>query len=174
MFLPVVVLLVLFSQWPGPVVHGQTSSNSLVGSWNATINAPDGSSTFPILLTFHADGTAALVFPGFGDGVGVGAWAQTGDGQFTMTTVSFDQNPPPDKNPLNGYLKIRSSFTVSGNTLSGTGESIQTDTAGSVVDVVTGATITATQIAVEQIGALQGSVKRCPPAGHLVGSGCVK
>jgi hypothetical protein len=40
-----------------------------------------------------------------------------------------------------------------GYTFTGTGESIQTDTAGKVVQHVTGATITATQIAVEQIGA---------------------
>ena len=38
-------------------------------------------------------------------------------------------------------------------TFTGTGESIQTDTAGNVVEHGTGATITSTQIAVEQIGA---------------------
>ena len=42
---------------------------------------------------------------------------------------------------------------MSGKTFTGAGESIQTDTAGNVVQHGTGATITATRIAVEPIGA---------------------
>jgi hypothetical protein len=94
-----------------------------------------------------------LVFPGFGDGVGVGAWVQTGDGQFAMTTLHFDQNPQQSSNPLNGYLKLRASLSVSGNTITGSGESIQTDIAGNVEKHSSGATVTGSQIAVEQIGA---------------------
>ena len=148
---PGVVILVLCSGWRGPVVHGQT--NSLVGSWNATIAVPDGSLTFPFLMAFHADNTVTAVFPGFGDGVGVGAWVQTGAGQFAITTLHFDQNPQTPKDPLNGYLKLRASLSVSGNTFTGAVESIQTDIAGNVMQHVTGATLTATQIAVEQVGA---------------------
>lgn len=154
MFLLVLVILVLFSGTRGPVVHGQTnSSNSLVGSWNLTITSADGSLTFPMLMAFHADGTVTAVFPGFGDGVGVGAWVQTGDAQFAITTLHFDQNPSTPKDPLNGYLKLRGSLSVSGNTFTGTGETILTETAGNVVSHGTGATISGTQIAVEQIGA---------------------
>jgi hypothetical protein len=73
-----------------------------------------------------------------------------------MTTLHFDLNPPPrppGQDPLNGFLKLRYSVTVSGATMSGSAEAIQTDTTGALVKHITGVTLSGTQIGVEQIGA---------------------
>ena len=70
-----------------------------------------------------------------------------------MTTLHFDLNPPPSNNPLNGLLKLSYSISVSGTTMSGAAEGIQTDTTGAVVKDITGVTLSGTQIGVEQIGA---------------------
>ncbi len=152
--LPVLMMLALSSVGRGPA-HGQTSSTSLTGSWNVTVYGPDGSQAFLlVLLTCHPDGTVTAILPGFGDTAGAGTWVATGDGQFAMTTLHFDQNPPPSptRNPLDGFLKLRYSVTVSGATLSGTVEGINLDLTGAVVKDFT-STLSGTQIAVEQIGA---------------------
>ncbi len=149
--LPLSILLALSSGGHRPA-QGQTNSNGLTGSWNVTINGPDGSVILPVLLTCHPDGTVTAVLPGFGDSAGAGAWVSTGNGQFAMTTLHFDQNPPPDKNPLNGLLKLRYSVSVNGSTMSGTAEAVQLDLTGAVVKDATGVTLTGTQIMVEPIG----------------------
>jgi hypothetical protein len=151
-FLPILMMLALSSGGRGPAL-GQTNSTGLTGSWNVTAYGPDGSQVAIVLLTCHADGTVTAVLPGFGDSAGTGAWVSTGNGQFAMTTLHFDLNPPPSKDPLNGLLKLRYSVSVSGNTMSGSAEAVNLDLTGAVVQDTTGITLSGAQIAVEQIGA---------------------
>ena len=153
MLLPVVMMLALASGGHGPA-RGQTSSSSLTGSGLVVATLP-GSTTpgASILLTCHPDGTATAMLPGFGDSAGAGSWASVGDGQFALTTLHYDQNPPPDPMPVIGFFKLRYSVNVSGRAMTGTAEAIQTDVTGAVQDHITGITLTATPISVEQIGA---------------------
>ncbi len=158
MLLAVLIMFALSSAGRGPA-RGQTSSSSLTGSWLVVGTLPGSTSLgLSVLLTCHPDGTATAMMPGFGDSAGAGAWTSTGDGQFAVTTLHYDQNPPPDKMPLNGFLKIRYSLSISNGTLSGTAEGIQTDLTGAVQKDVTGVTVTGTPISVEQIGAPQSTV----------------
>ena len=151
--LPVLIVLALASAGRGPA-RGQTSSSSLTGSWLVAFTFPGATTPgLSVLLTCHPDGTATAMMPGFGDSAGAGAWAATGDGQFAVTTLHYDQNPPPDKNPVIGFLKIRYSVTLSGGNLTGTAEGIQTDLSGNLQKDDTGITVTGTPITVEQIGA---------------------
>jgi len=153
MLLLAVTMVVLASVGHRPA-RGQSSSNSLTGSWFLVATLP-GSTTpgLSVLLTCHPDGTATAMMPGFGDSAGAGSWASAGDGQFTLTTLHYDQNPPPSDMPVIGFLKLRYSVSVSGGSMSGTAEAIQTDLTGALKKDITGITLTATPIAVEQIGA---------------------
>jgi hypothetical protein len=151
--LPLILMLALSSGGRAPA-QGQTNSTGLTGSWNVTLYGPDGNGVAIVLLTCHPDGTGTGILPGFGDSPGAGAWASTGNGQFAMTTLHFDLNPPPDKNPVNGLLKVRYSVSVSGTTMSGSAEFVQLDITGAkVVKDLTGVTLTGVPITVEQIGA---------------------
>ncbi|SPF54723.1 exported hypothetical protein [Candidatus Sulfopaludibacter sp. SbA4] len=44
---------------PARAQVGQGEANGLVGSWRVTVNVtnPPGVPSFPVLMTFHADGT---------------------------------------------------------------------------------------------------------------------
>jgi hypothetical protein len=55
--------------------------------------------------------------------------------------------------PVIGFLKLRYSVSVSGGMMTGTAEAIQTDLTGGLKKDITGITVTATPITVEQIGA---------------------
>jgi hypothetical protein len=151
--LPVLMVLALASAGRGPA-RGQSSSTSLTGSWLVVFTLPGSTNpALSVLLTCHPDGTATAMMPGFGDSAGAGSWTSVGDGQFALTTLHYDQNPPPSATPVIGFLKIRYSLSVSGGTMTGTAEAIKTDLTGVVLDDTAGVNLTATPIAVEQIGA---------------------
>ena len=151
--LPILIALALLSAGSQPAM-GQTGSNTLVGSWFLIFTLPGSSDpALSVLLTCHPDGTATAMMPGFGDSAGAGAWTSAGDGQYALTTLHYDQNPPPSDMPVNGFLKLRYAVSMSGGKISGMAEAIQTDLSGALQKTVSGVSVTGTPILVEQIGA---------------------
>lgn len=153
-FLPLLTMMLALScAAPAPAL-AQTSSTGLTGAWNVTVAGPDGTAVGIILLTCHADGTVVAVLPGFGDSPGTGTWVAAENGRFALTTLHFDLNPPPDPNPVYGFLKVRANVSVSGATMTGSIELVLLDLTG-VVRQNKGfiGTLTATPIAVEPVGA---------------------
>lgn len=135
--LPVLMMFVLSSGGSGPAKGADQAYG------------PDGSPILIILLTCHPDGTVTSVLPGFGDSAGGGS---LGFDRKRAICVD-DLNPPPSADPLNGYLKLRYSVSVSGATMSGSVEAVKLDLTGAVVQDTSGITVTGAAIAVEQIGA---------------------
>lgn len=152
MLLPVSMMLALSSGVRGPA-QGQTSSTTLTGSWNVTAYGPDGKPALITLFTCHPDGTVTAILRASAIALEPALWVSTGNGQFGMTTLHFDLNPPPSNDPLNGFLKLRYSINVSGATMTGSAEAINLDLTGAVLKDTTGITLTGAPIGVEQIGA---------------------
>ena len=88
---------------------GQGQADGMVGSWRVTVNVtdPQGFPSFPVLTTFHADGTVLqtrpLYIPAFGvvETAHFGAWKRINDTQIAATTFSLAQGAPGDV-ALNG------------------------------------------------------------------------
>ena len=88
---------------------GQGQADGMVGSWRVTVNVtdPQGVPSFPVLMTFHADGTVLqtrpLYIPSFGvmETTHFGAWKRINDTQIAATTFSLAQGAPGN-NALNG------------------------------------------------------------------------
>ena len=157
LLLPALALLLLSSVAMRHAAQGQTSSTGLSGSWIGVATLPPGldngagGNTFPIMLAYNSNGTVTMVLGNGGDGVAVGSWVSTANGQFALTTNQFryDNNGNYARNN-----KARISLSVSGNQMSGTVEVVVSDPTGAVQGVIPGITFTATPIAVETIGSM--------------------
>jgi hypothetical protein len=94
---------------PAHAQVGQGQADGMVGSWRVTVNVtdPQGVPSFPVLMTFHADGTLLqtrpLYIPSFGvmETTHFGAWKRLNDTQIAATTFSLAQGAPGN-NALNG------------------------------------------------------------------------
>jgi hypothetical protein len=94
--------------WPAHAQVGQGEANGLVGSWRVTINVtnPPGFPSFPVLMTFHADGTVLQsrlsYIPAFGvlETTAHGGWKRNGS-QILATTYALSQGAPGNA-ALNG------------------------------------------------------------------------
>jgi hypothetical protein len=88
---------------------GQGQADGMVGSWRVTVNVtePQGVPSFPVLTTFHADGTVLqtrpLYIPAFGvlETTHFGGWKRINDTQIAATTFSLAQGAPGNAS-LNG------------------------------------------------------------------------
>jgi hypothetical protein len=86
-------------------------SNSLVGSWQVTVNVaePTGVAPFPAVMSFHADGTMQQSRPYFVpqfaalETAHYGAFKQTGPNQFAVTDLAAIQGAPGNTT-LNGAV----------------------------------------------------------------------
>src|SRR5579864_1207245 len=103
LLLPALAVLLLSSAGMRRVAQGQTGSTGLSGSWIGVLTFPPGPATGqggtnPIMAVFNSNGTATLVLGNGGnrgsDGVAVGSWVSTADGQFAVTANQFryDEN----------------------------------------------------------------------------------
>jgi hypothetical protein len=87
---------------PAHAQVGQGQADGMVGSWRVTVNVtdPQGFPSFPVLMTFHADGTVLqtrpLYIPAFGvvETTHFGAWKRINDTQIAATTFSLAQGAP--------------------------------------------------------------------------------
>jgi hypothetical protein len=94
---------------PASAQVGHEEARDLVGSWQVTVNVtdPQGVPSFPVLMTFHADGTALQSRPSYIPAFGVlettqyGAWKRTGENQAAATTLALAQGAPGNA-ALNG------------------------------------------------------------------------
>jgi len=94
---------------PARAQVGQGEANGLVGSWRVTVNVtnPPGFASFPVLMTFHADGTmlqSRLIYiPAFGvlETTAHGAWKRINGNQIAATTFALVQGAPGNA-ALNG------------------------------------------------------------------------
>lgn len=88
---------------------GQGEAGGLIGSWRvtATVTSLQGIPPFPVLMTFHADGTMSqsrlYYLPAFGVLTTSfhGAWKQVGGNQIATTSFSLAQGAPGNA-ALNG------------------------------------------------------------------------
>ncbi len=94
---------------PARAQDGQGQGNGPVGSWRVTVNVtnPSGFPSFPVLMTFHADGTMLQsrlsYIPAFGvlETTAYGAWKPINGGQIAATTFALVQGAPGNT-ALNG------------------------------------------------------------------------
>jgi hypothetical protein len=94
---------------PARAQDGQGQANGLVGSWRVTVNVTDpaGFPSFPVLMTFHADGTMLQsrlsYIPAFGviETTAHGAWKPLNVAQIAATTFALVQGAPGNT-ALNG------------------------------------------------------------------------
>jgi hypothetical protein len=94
---------------PARAQAGEEEAKSPVGSWRVTVNVtnPQGVPSFPVLITFHADGTALQSRPSYIPQFGVlettqyGAWKRISENQIAATTFSLAQGAPGNT-ALNG------------------------------------------------------------------------
>ena len=88
---------------------GGGEANRLIGTWQATANVaePQGFPSFPVLMTFHADGTMqqsrTSYIPAFGalETPHYGAWKRISETQFAVTDLALVQGAPGNA-ALNG------------------------------------------------------------------------
>jgi hypothetical protein len=88
---------------------GQGEADGLVGSWRvtATVTSLQGIPPFPVLMTFHEDGTMSqsrlYYLPAFGvlSTSFHGAWKRVGENQIATTSFSLAQGAPGNA-ALNG------------------------------------------------------------------------
>jgi hypothetical protein len=161
LLLPALAVLLLSSAAMRRAAQGQTTSTGLSGSWIGVATLPPPlanglGGTLPIMLSFNSNGTVTLVTPnknnGSGsDSVAVGTWVSTADGQFAVTTNSFDYDNNGNYRRSN---KLRIALSVSGSQMSGNAEFVVSDPTSAAQDSVPGITFTATPIAVETIGSM--------------------
>ena len=157
LLLPALAVLLLSSAGMRRTAQGQTGSTGLSGSWLGVVTLPPGldngagGNTFPIMLVFNSNGTVTMVLGNGGDGVAVGSWVSTANGQFALTTNQFRYD---NNGNYGGNSKGRISLSVSGSKMSGNVETIVSDGTGAVLAVVPGITFTAAPIAVETIGSM--------------------
>jgi hypothetical protein len=93
---------------PAHAQAGQGEANGLVGSWRVTITvtSPAGYPSFPVLMTFHADGTLLqsrlYYIPAFGvlETTAHGGWKRDGS-RILATTYAIAQGAPGNA-ALNG------------------------------------------------------------------------
>jgi len=118
--------------WPARAQVGDGDANGLVGPWNVTINvtSPPGFPSFPVLMTFHADGTMLQSRPSYIPAFGVletpasGRWTRIRGNQIAATTIALVQGSPGNTT-LNGafYGTERVSFrpviSANGNSFAG-------------------------------------------------------
>lgn len=84
-------------------------ADGMVGSWRVTVNVTDPQAvpSFPVLMTFHADGTMLqtrpLYIPSFGvlETTHFGAWKRISGTQIAATSLSLAQGAPGNTT-LNG------------------------------------------------------------------------
>src|SRR4029077_7854617 len=129
---PLLTMMLALSGGASAPALAQTGSTGLTGAWKATISGPDGTAIGIILLTCHAEGAVVAVLPGFGDSPGTGTWVAAENGRFALTTLHFDLNPPPNPDPVYGFLKVRANVSGSGATMSGSVELVLLDLTGVV------------------------------------------
>lgn len=94
---------------PASAQVGHGEANGLIGSWRVTVNVtdPQGVPSFPVLMTFHADGTMLQSRPSYIPAFGVletthhGAWKRINGDQIAATTFSLAQGAPGNA-ALNG------------------------------------------------------------------------
>jgi hypothetical protein len=94
---------------PAQAQVGEGEANGLVGSWRVTakVTSQQGFAPFPVLMTFHADGTmlqSRLYFlPAFGviSTTFHGAWKRVDGNQLATTSFSLAQGAPGN-GALNG------------------------------------------------------------------------
>lgn len=80
----------------------QEDGNSPVGSWSVTVTVtnPQGVPSFPVLMTFHSDGTMMQSRPSYIPAFGVletthhGAWKRMEGNRIAATTLSLSQGAP--------------------------------------------------------------------------------
>ena len=160
LLLPALVVLVLAGAGLRRTAQGQTGSTGLSGSWIGVVTLTPpldngaGGNTLPIMLSFNSNGTVTFVTPNNGNGndaVAAGSWVSTADGQFAATVSQFQYD---NNGNYKRADKIRVSFSVSGNQMSGNAEYVISDPTGAVQGTIPGITFTATPIAVEAIGSM--------------------
>jgi len=98
---------------PGPAraQEGHGEADRITGSWRVTVNAtdPSGVPSFPVLMTFHADGTLMQSRPYYIPAFGVmetahhGGWKRIDGDQIAATTFSLAQGAPGNA-ALNGVF----------------------------------------------------------------------
>lgn len=94
---------------PAHAQVGAGEANGLVGSWRVTVNVtnPSGFPSFPVLMTFQADGTTLQsrlsYIPAFGvvETTAHGAWKRIDSSQIAVTTFLLAQGAPGNA-ALNG------------------------------------------------------------------------
>ena len=94
---------------PAHAQVGQGEADGLIGSWRVTVNVtnPPGPPSFPVLMTFHADGTLLQSRPSYIPAFGVlettmhGAWKRIHGFQIAATTFALAQGAPGNAQ-LNG------------------------------------------------------------------------
>jgi hypothetical protein len=152
-FFTALAALLLSSAWLNRS-QGQPAAATLSGSWIGTVTLPavinPSGDTFTFLLTCSSNGTATTVSPvgRTGDEVGVGTWASTGSGQFSLTTMNFHHGS------YEGTDKLRATLTLSGDQMSGNAEIVFYDRAGAAQATVGGITLTAKPIVAEPVGSM--------------------
>jgi hypothetical protein len=94
---------------PASAQEGHGEADRITGSWRVNVNVTDpaGVPSFPVLMTFHSDGTLMQSRPYYIPAFGVletthhGAWRRIDDDQIAATTFSLSQGAPGNA-ALNG------------------------------------------------------------------------
>ena len=89
--------------------EGHGEADRIIGSWRVTVNVtdPPGVPSFPVLMTFHSDGTLMQSRPYYIPAFGVmetahhGGWKRIDGDQIAATTLSLAQGAPGNA-ALNG------------------------------------------------------------------------
>jgi len=127
----------------------RSTGQEMAGTWLLDVRPPTGS-PFPLIVTFHADGTATAAAPDANSTVELGAWVRTGDRQFHLILMFFTFDATTRN--FNGSVKGRTTISL-GDTLDsfrGTTERVVLDPSGAEVQVFPGIPSTARRLAVER------------------------
>lgn len=119
------------------VINQARALHPLIGAWQVAITHPPGQPFPPGLpsepgtLLFGADGS--VTWSGLASGTGAGVWQPSGTSGFVYV-FRAPLTRPDAAAPLGfdwvGFLHVKVSGTVSGNSYTGTGTGTQYDTAG--------------------------------------------
>lgn len=112
---------------------GDRADHPIVGTW-LWLNNPDEDATIagPSYAIFHADGSYVEFYPLIG--VGIGTWDVTGPDTATLTIVFQDINEDANVfEPGTSTYRIAIEVDSTGDTLTGTGDLVIRDTAGTEV-----------------------------------------
>jgi hypothetical protein len=117
-------------------------SAAIVGTWDVQVT-PDGQATFPALLTFNRGG-GLVETESDQPGTGLGAWKRTGATTYALAFKTFIFTPTGDPG---GWVVVRSTVTMTDDTLSGPFRFDVFDPAGNKVQSGSG-TATATRFVI--------------------------